>query len=202
MSINIFCIAFMTMMAGMIVFLIINMSKVPVVKAGKVTKVCARNRMILGTSLKHGIVNGVEVDLRNDERMIVCGNSMQMYGISDGQQIYVKKISDDDKLRINTFPVVVFHIINGKPNDSEFKLRKFVGYVYNEDCDNIYDTYKNRIHISKERFIDQCSSKLKKYEGANSDSLVLSETFDEDKKEIVYSLHPASSIYGKVEYAI
>lgn len=190
------------MMAGMILFLILNMSKVPVVKAGKVTKVCARNKMVFGKSPRHAVVNGHEIDLRDDRIMSVCGNSMQKYGIRDGQQIYVKELSRDEAHKICTFPVVVFHIINGKPDDSEFKLRKFVGYVHNQDCDKIYETYKGRICIPREKFINQCNSKFSKYGDNTPASLVLSETFDEDKKETVYSLHPVSSIYGKVEYAV
>lgn len=36
----------------------------------------------------------------------------------------------------------------------------------------------------------------------DSSSLVLSETYDEEQKAFLYSLHPVTAILGKVKYAM
>ena len=47
-----------------------------------------------------------------------------------------------------------------------------------------------------------CKEKLRKLRLKESVRLVLSETYDEDQKAILYSLHPVTTIFGKVEFAM
>lgn len=201
MSTVVFTITFLIMIVGMLSFLIINMTKIPVVKAGKVSKKCSRNKIVLGNTSGLENVDGNSVHLSEDIPMWVCGNSMIKYGIKDGQIVYVRKFEDGESHRITTFPVLVFNIVDGISDDAKFKLRKFVGYVNSDDCLEIYQKYKNRISLTENQFLDQCTNKLAKLRNKTSEQLVLSETFDEDKKENAYSLHPLSTVYGKVEYA-
>lgn len=197
MNINVFIVAFSISMLALVLFVISNVKKYPVVKAGKVSKACARNRIAFcnvkqSASEKDG----------NHVRMVVNGNSMKDYKIFDGQVIIVKKYAPEEIENIQTHPVVVFHIEdNPLSNDAEYKLRKYVGKIVNRDCEELYRNYQERIKIPKDKFIAQCMLKFSKI-GDKNERLVLSETYDEDKSEIVYSMHPASSMFGKVEYAI
>lgn len=56
--------------------------------------------------------------------------------------------------------------------------------------------------ISKADFVQQCSKKYEKMQNRDKLPLAVSETYDEDRGGILYSLHPISVIYGKVEYAL
>lgn len=197
MSVTVFIIAFVISMLGLILFLAVNIHSYPVVKAGKVSKTCARKRLVFcNVKRSAGETAG------NHVRMVVKGNSMKDYRISDGQVVIVRKYSASETANIQTYPVIVFRIKdNPNVNDAEYKLRKYVGRIGTRNCEELYNTYQTRIKISKEKFIAQCMFKFEKLGGVN-EPLVLSETYDEDKLETVYSMHPVSSIYGKVVSAI
>lgn len=147
-------------------------------------------------------VNGAKIDLSKDEKMLVNDNSMKYYNLFDGQRIYVKRFSDNEKSNITTYPVLVFNIDNPKSNDTEYKLRKFVGYVDSDNWQDIFNHFRERIKISETDFVTQCAAKYAKTPSTDRAHLVLSETFDEDKASIAYSLHPVTSVFGKVEYAL
>ena len=128
---------------------------------------------------------------------------MFKYHISNGQRIFVKLLSDKECAAISTYPVLVFRIVDKQnEKDADFKLRKFVGYIEGNDWKSIYERYKSRIKQSYEEFQAECQHKYNSMPHDDYTKLVLSETFDEDKKAERYSLHPVNTIYGKVEYAI
>lgn len=203
MNVTLFIIVMTISSIGMIAFVLCNMRKLPVVKAGKADELHPREKSTFGKLPTMVKVNGVRVDLKDDVEMLVCGNSMQEYNIHDGQRIYVKECKDEsEKMNIKTHPVLVFRITQKTiENDADFKLRKFVGYLDEQpDWNQVYEQYKNRIHIDKDTFIAQCEEKYKKT--SDKENLVLSETYSEEKKVILYSMHEADTIYGKVEYAM
>lgn len=203
MSVTVFCIAFPIVMIGMLVFLFLNIQSLPVVKAGKVTKLCADRKMVFGQMPSHIKINGVSKDVSKDVKMLVDGNSMRLYNLVDGQRIYVKTLNDEEKKHIVRFPVLVLNIVNNPiVDDAKYKLRKCVGYVNGNDWEQLYDQYRDRMKISIEDFIKQCASKYEKTREEDRTNLILSETFDEDRDRVTYSLHPVDSIYGKVEFAI
>lgn len=202
MNITLFAIVFFLTIVGMLVFLFLNIKSLPVVKAGKVTKPCKEIKRIFGYMPSRISINGMKRDVSKDIQMIVCGNSMQNYHIYDGQRIYVKAMEDEEKNAITRYPVLVFHIVNGEPGDAKYKLRKFVGYVDNDNLHDLFASKQDRIKVSEDVFVSQCEEKLRKLRQKESDRLVLSETYDEDQKAILYSLHPVTTIYGKVEYAM
>lgn len=203
MNVTLFIIVMTISSIGMIAFVLCNMRKLPVVKAGKADELHPRLKYTFGKMPSIVKVNGVSVKLNDDVEMLVCGNSMKDYNIYDGQRIYVKEYKEDsEKLNIKTHPVLVFRITQ-KPveEDADFKLRKFVGYLDDQpDWNIVYEQYKNRIHIDKDIFIAQCEEKYNKT--TDREHLVLSETYSEKKKVILYSMHAAKTIYGKVEYAM
>ena len=202
MDVTLFAIVFFLTIVGMLVFLFLNIKSLPVVKAGKVTKPCKEIKRFFGYMPSRISINGMKRDVSKDIQMIVCGNSMQNYNIYDGQRIYVKTMGDEEKNGIVRYPVLVFHIVNGEPGDAKYKLRKFVGYVENDDLRNLFLALQNRIKVTEDVFVSQCADKLKRLRQKNQGRLVLSETFDEDKNAIFYSLHPVNTILGKVEYAM
>lgn len=202
MSITLFSIAFTIMIVGMLAFLVLSIQTLPVVKAGKVTKPCKEKNWVLGKMPPKLRINGVRKDVSKDIQMVVCGNSMKNYNIFDGQRIYVREITDKDKGEIKRFPVLVFKIVNGEDGDAKYKLRKFVGYVTDDNFKEAYKTYRDRIKVSEETFVAQCTPKYKELRKKNTGKFVLSETYDEDKDVVLYSLHPVDTILGKVEYAM
>lgn len=202
MSVTLFTIAFTIMIVGMLVLLVSSIQTLPVVKAGKVTKPCKGKNWVLGKMPSNIRINGVRKDVSKDFQMLVCGNSMKNYNIFDGQRIYVKEIADKDKGEIKRFPVLVFHIVNGEKGDAKYKLRKFVGYVADDNFKDLYETYRDRIKVSETSFVAQCASKYEELRKKNTGKFVLSETYDEDKDVVSYSLHPVDTILGKVEYAL
>lgn len=203
MDIIVFAIAFGIMMTGMVVVLLLNFNSLPVVKAGKVTKFCDKKKYVFGAMPNRVKINNQNVDLSDDEKMVVSGNSMKEYNIFDGQRIYVKKYSEDEKNTIQRFPVLVFNIVN-TPNekDAVYKLRKFVGYITTNNWSAVFVTFQDRIKTDQVTFTRLCTKKYAKIPQADRDKLVLSETYDEEQNTVLYSLHPVSTIYGKVEYAV
>ena len=202
MNVTLFAIVFFLTIVGMLVFLFLNIKSLPVVKAGKVTKPCKEIKRIFGYMPSVISINGIKRDVSKDLQMIVCGNSMQNYNIYDGQRIYVKAMEDEEKNQITRYPVLVFHIVNGELGDAKYKLRKFVGYVDNENLNDLFVSKQDRIKVSEDIFVSQCEEKLRKLRLKESVRLVLSETYDEDQKAILYSLHPVTTIFGKVEFAM
>lgn len=202
MSVTLFSITFSIIIFGMLFLLLASIQSLPTVKAGKVTTLCKETNWVLGKIPSKLSINGVKVDAREDLKMLVCGNSMKNYHIYNGQRIYVKPMTDEEKIHIHSFPVLVFNIVDGLKGDAKYKLRKFVGYVMNDDFRELYEAYQDRIKVSLETFTEQCTPKYNKLREKYSEQLVLSETYDEDKNIVLYSLHPVSTILGKVEYAI
>lgn len=203
MDVTLFIIVMTISSIGMIAFVLCNMRKLPVVKAGKADELHPKLKSTFGKLPSIVKVNGVRVDLKDDVEMLVCGNSMKDYNIHDGQRIYVKLYKDEsEKINIKTHPVLVFKITQkAVEDDADFKLRKFVGYLDRQpDWNQVYEQYKNRIHIDKDTFVAQCVEKYNKT--TDRKNLVLSETYSEKEKMILYSMHAAKTIYGKVEYAL
>lgn len=190
------------MILGMLGLLFSSIRHLPSVKAGKVTKLCKEKTWVLGTIPSVVSINGVKFDVSKDLKMFVFGNSMKNYNIFNGQCIYVKEMSEEEKSEIKRFPVLVFHIVDGIKGDAKYKLRKFVGYVANDNFKELYQAHQDRIKVPVETFIEQCTPKYNKLREKYSEKFVLSETYDEDKDEVLYSLHPVSTIFGKVEYAM
>lgn len=201
MSTPVFVITILIMTVGMLLLLLSNIKRLPVAKAGKVSKFYPKKKTIIGSMPNKITINGESINVGNDEKMIVHGNSMRKYKIYDGQRIYVRTLNDDEKNAINTYPVLVFKIIdNPNKKDAEYKLRKFVGYIDSDNWDKIYEKYKSRIYTNRQDFIEQCKKKYSSIPHRECGNLILSETYDEDNHIMAYSLHPKSLIHGKVEY--
>lgn len=204
MSVPVFVTAFIVLMVGMAFMLVLNYHSLPVVKAGKVTKWSGKTKRVLGYMPSSTlVVDGRKVDVSGDKRMLVCGNSMKEYQIFDGQRIYVKPLSDEEKRKIVRFPVLVLNIVDHPDkSDADYKLRKFVGYAESNNWNEVYERFLQRIKIPKAEFVAQCAAKYAKLPQREEGQLVVSETYDEDKNMVLYSLHPVSAVFGRVEYVL
>ena len=188
------------------VFMMINFFSVktviPVVKAGKVTDPYHKEEKVGGGLPKVINVNGKRVDVSGFVVFYVHGNSMKKYKIKDKQRIFAKPLGKVEY--ILNHPVLVFRIVNHKPDDAEYKLRKYVNLldsIEGVDWSEVYEANKERISIAKEEFIEQCSGKAERDRDFLTGKVVLSETFDEAEQKDCYSLHPLATAYATVEYA-
>lgn len=176
----------------------------PVAKAGKVSKFYWKYKLLLRKNPKVIECDGEKVDVSSYKGLYVYGNSMKDYAIHNGQEVFVSEYTtEQQKMSIQDYPVLVFHIYNMKCQ-SPYKLRKFVGYVENPAAMNwrkFYNQFKGRIKISESQFISECQKKQGKLK-ESEEQYILSETYDEDTCCYRYSMHPVSSLYARVVYAV
>lgn len=176
----------------------------PVAKAGKVSKFYWKYKLLLRKNTKVIECDGEKVDVSSYKGLYVYGNSMKDYAIHNGQEVFVSEYTtEQQKISIQDYPVLVFHIYNMKCQ-SPYKLRKFVGYVKDPSAmnwHNFYNQFKDRIKIKETQFISECRGKLEKLKKSEG-QYILSETYDEDMCTYRYSMHPVSSLYARVMYAV
>ena len=175
----------------------------PVVKAGNVSKFYWKYKFLFGKQPKEILYNGNKVNVASYVALYVYGNSMQDYNIHTGQEVFVEPLNDMQKDSITTYPVLVFYIDNMK-FQSDYKLRKFVRYIddpSNTNWEGIYAELQTRIKISNEAFVSEMHNKTAKLTNPSTRH-ILSETYDEERQVYRYSMHPVSSLYAKVLYAV
>lgn len=175
---------------------------VPVAKAGKVSDFYPKEETIRGSMPHYLNVDGKRVDVSEYIVLYVHGESMKRYKIHDKQKVFVRQMFSC--VQIDGHPVLVLRIVNPKPNDAEYKLRKFVcllDSIDNVNWNDVFENNKNRISISKDDFIAQCKKNVDKHKDCLVGKIVLSETFDVAAQKDCYSLHPLSTVFGTVEYA-
>ena len=145
------------------------------------------------------------VDASDYEQMVAAGDSMQDYNIHNGDSILVSPYDEQGKLHIDRYPVLAIKLRSPmKPFDSDIKLRKFVGYVVNQEWGVAYDRYRDRVKpaVSRDDFVASCAKSYGKHQFTLSEAkpAVLSETYDVDTRCYHYSVHPAENVYGKVVF--
>ena len=180
MSITLFLISFITLYIGMLILLLGDIKFLPIVKADKETQK-RKSIVFYNAPSKIGYI-----------RMLVWGNSMEGYNISDRQIIYVKTVQD--KNNIDKFPVLVFK------NSSGYEIEKFIGYIVDENIRMFYKVYNNRIDIPEELFVAVCRIKYRNLTKPGK-KVILSETCDSNKGK-QYNLHLVDDVFGKVDFAI
>lgn len=203
MSPVLFGVVFGIIMVYMVVNFLYMKTVLPVVKAGKVTDPYHKVEKIRGGLPKVINVDGKRVDVSEHVAFYVHGNSMKKYNIKDKQRVFAKPLGEVDN--IPNHPVLVFRIVNHKPDDAEYKLRKYVNLldsIEGVDWATLYEVNKERISISKEEFVEQCGKKAERDHDFLTGKVVLSETFDEAEQKDCYSLHPLTTAYATVEYAV
>lgn len=188
---------------GMLIMLFIEFPIRRRVKAGTADKYvfgCAVTRRLSKVT-----VDDRQVDAADYKQMVAAGDSMKDYNIHNGDSILVSPYDDQGKLHIDRFPVLAIKLRGPmKPLDSDMKLRKFVGYVVNQDWGAAYDRFQNRVKsvVSRDDFMASCAKSYGKHKFSLSEATpaVLSETYDVDSQCYHYSVHPAENVYGKVVF--
>ena len=192
----------------MIVMIVGNSGFFPVVKAGKANEFCFAKRIARQNKPQVLLCNNEKVNVSQLEPMVICGNSMCMYGLKDGQTILVEPIKPSNRGAFTTNPVMVFKITNKSGClsrfDAQYKLRKFLGYVQNPksaDWSEIYNNIPEKLrHVPLEDFTTICSKKAETTDSAKQ--YVLSETYLCDKECVDFSFHAIETMYAKVQYSI
>lgn len=204
----VFVVLFTTLMILSVCLAVINIAGVETVKAGRVTKHCPRFVFCGRNDSGKILVDDQMVNVSHMIHLSVCGNSMKDYGITDHQEIYATALStEEEKNGIADYPVLVFKITNASFYDSQYKLRKFIGYGevgYQPTAwGDLYDRNSERIKIEKEAFVNRCLEKASRLVASRVGGRVaLSATYNEEDDCYDYSLHPISTIYAAVEYVV
>lgn len=154
--------------------------------------------------------NGQAISTDGLELRAIRGESMHLYKIHDNYRGLIHIFTEEEKTSINGMPIVEFKI-HERPLaiwESHRKLRKFIAYLplqESYDFHKIYDTYKAYISIEEDLFVSECEERMveirRAWKSYKKDKvLVLSETYDCEKQRNHYSLHRASSLYGRLDY--
>lgn len=202
MNLILFMIAVLSAMAYLILTKP-NSVELDVVKAGKANVYYPEKKIVKSGFPNYVYYNGEKIETSQYKKFYVHGNSMIHYQIHDGDKILVNEVIKKDQ--INDFPVLMLTITDVNGNDAKYKLRKFISYVDYSDGYNwgeLYNKFCKKITIGKDLFVEQCKEKKKSSFLQNETKLILSETYNEITRKNEYSLHPVSTIYGRVVYAI
>ena len=148
--------------------------------------------------------------LTGDLKLIaIRGESMQEYGIHDNYRGLIHVFNEDEKKSIEGMPIVEFKI-HEKPFalwESHRKLRKFIAYLPSQENFNfceIFAKYKAYISVEEDLFVRECEERMKEIRRSRrsykNQALVLSETYDCEKRRNHYSIHRVSSLRGRLDY--
>ncbi len=144
--------------------------------------------------------------LADYEQMVAAGDSMKDYNIHNGDIILVSRYDETARKNIDHYPVIAIKLQGVHlPFDSDLKLRKFVGYVGNDDWNAAYDTYQSRVKksVGRDAFIASCAKSYGKnrFPLTSPKVAIISETYDVDSQCYHYSVHATDCVYGKVVFA-
>ena len=174
-------------------------------KAGKVQKFCLKYIPNFEAQPSYIKINEKIIDVRSMIMLYVHGNSMQDYGIHNGEHVLsLPYKTENEKMNIDKNSVLVFKIYKSGWQ-SDYKLRKFIDYVdlQNIDWDKIYTNCHENIKLPKDRFIQHCKEKYDRIKSEEKKlKYILSETYNEEEHIYEYSLHSLPSLYAKVKYTI
>lgn len=207
MELNTFAIVVSTLLLLQVIAILLRIQIVYTVKAGSKDSY----HLCFGLNAKkqdYITVNGEKKNISSLTRLLVRGNSMKDFNISNGQTVFVERLSKSASSSICDHPVLVFTLKEEKyPLDSTYKLRKFIAYqnLKNVDWHIVYNTYRERIYIDEEAFVSECKSRrdiLKKEDPNFSKKYILSATFLEKENRYHYSIHNVDTVFGQVKYVL
>lgn len=189
-----------------VVALAMSVQRVPVVKAGDIEDVCSPSKIVDGIQGNHLIVNGQSMSVAGLTRYSVHGNSMQPFGINDGQTVFVESIEPEKLKKMEGYyPIAVFGYKTDNKNDCDIKLRKFLTFVNlaEMDLDSLFLNYGK--YLSKNEFeseIQERIGELKKDNPTLDGDYILSIThrYKLSTSKYHYSIHRADKIRGVVKY--
>lgn len=157
MELNTFAIVVSTLLSLQVIAILLRIQIVYTVKAGSKDSY----HLCFGLNAKkqdYITVNGEKKNISSLTRLLVRGNSMKDFNISNRQTVFVERLSKSASSSICDHPVLVFTLKEEKyPLDSMYKLRKFIAYqnLKNVDWHIVYNTYRERIYIDEEAFVSE-----------------------------------------------
>lgn len=143
---------------------------------------------------------------------VVKGNSMQLYGIHDGNLIFVRKLTDKDNLRGYLPKAIVLKRRGVKSGECDYKLRRAWRVCSYKECveaakelvnSKEFEIIRNKpCFTSEEKMIselaDERLEEFRKKYGEES-PLILSTTYLTDEKRVRFSVHRPDDLVGIVE---
>jgi hypothetical protein len=150
----------------------------------------------------HFVADSQQIDPNQYMQLLVDGQSMQNFGINDGDVVLVNQ--EVPALDADTKPIILLKVYPEHDNKIEYKLRKFIEYKRFQD-ENDFKEWLNIEH--SELGYDHCnvSDKIEKSKKFDTD-LVISQTMAKKKKSSKRvphcSVHLADDIAGTIQYRI
>ena len=133
-----------------------------------------------------------EVD-SNYEIIVVSGDSEKDEKIFDGDILGVKRWTPD----LEPGKIIVFAI----PGEESVKVRKFIQYSKKSWLVNATDNDLQQIDSKLK--VDDFKCKIEEYiRNHQEEDVIISTKYNAGKKEIEFSIHPVSRLYGVVAFSI
>jgi hypothetical protein len=155
-----------------------------------------------------------DINPRKYDIYVVIGDSMSNSRINDRDVVLVERLNDKDKRTIKPDNVLLLETDkskeSGQSDSVEFKLRKHIAYISNEDS---FDAWIDRmseknkdIPAKQEQIRAKYEKCIEKHRQNNPDNenfiFTFSSTLDELSNEVKYSFHPIKFLNGMVCYAV
>lgn len=162
--------------------------------------------------------SGESLNTEDYSAYVVQGDSMQFCDIHTGDIVFARKNFRIEHL--SKFPsVVILKNLKASPTECQFKMRRAwkicqdnlqesecVDMIRQIMASSAYLNLKEKardIYESDEVMLSGFIKKLSKYRGETKpcgQEIVISTTYDDDNKKIRFSIHPASTLIGVVEF--
>lgn len=172
-------------------------------------------------------LNGVEIEKRDLEPILITGHSLEKWGINDGDVVYVNRISKEEisKYDFLNNKFVIFKIDNDRTKAEKgyveivvkegLKARKFITAIAHSVPDEEREAYFTQVLANDKDFqcLNEEEKKLfretltKKYLFArqyysNDTELLFSETYRHNGSVKGYSFHSPKYLYGYVKFKV
>lgn len=139
------------------------------------------------------------------QRMKICGNSMAPCGICNGDVVYVEKKSISDKIRRDSFIILLVDKSKYRePVSFKYKLRRYLMNISSDmSLEEIVDDLKKfHTHILSPEYQKRLQDKIDdgKREYPDEKNFCLSITFKNGS--LRYSVHPRNLIEGSVKFVV
>ena len=183
-------------------------SSVPTVKAGKMKDFEWKYYFGAPRIPSKIMCDGTTYSSADYDIKIVRGESMKEYGLHDKYIAFIHPFTEEERSHIDGFPTVELDIFYTRfPKihaafDSKTKLRRFVAYISADenDWEKVYKMYAGHIRLNHSEEFKKDFIEGKERLAKCKEMLILSETYDKYKRRNHYSLHPISSLRGRVDF--
>lgn len=179
-----------------------------IVKAGDVSKSSSLTVKLNSLNNRKYTIQGEEIDISEYLIFVVNGESMAYNNIHSGDIVFIKELIGETRLKIPKDKIILLEIDDdiccskcNETGDSEYKLRKFIGYLNITEVDveewtNQYEITNKKEYLTK---FERCKEKYKDTEDIKGTFLCSTTMKDYG---LSYSFHPIRLLKGVVEYVL